>query len=81
MVAIVDGCVDARTVKFLEQLPQIYDQSKLTISSFDEPQGMAEASNAALSIAFEQKADFIAWMEPEATSVSERFETQINFMK
>ena len=81
MVAIVDGSVDVRTIKFLDQIPQMYDQSKLILARFDESRGMAEAGNTALQIAFEQKADFIAWMEPEATSVEERFETQINFMK
>ena len=75
MVAVDDGSIDTRTVKFLDQLPSLYDQSKLILVRFDSARGMAEADNVALQIAFEQKSDFIGWIEPEATSVSERFET------
>ena len=47
----------------------------------DQPIGLAQAGNLALQLAFEQRADFIAWMEPEAICASERFETQLSFFK
>ena len=48
MVAVDDGSIDTRTVKFLDQLPSLYDQSKLILVRFDSARGMAEADNVAL---------------------------------
>jgi len=78
LVIINDGSTSQRTVQYLESVEQM-NPRKIRVFTLDENRGIAEALNRGMQVAFEIQADFIARMDSDDVSVSQRIETQINY--
>lgn len=78
-----NGTSDTRTAKLLNQIDSgsLYDKSLVTVVRLAENEAsVAEANNVGIKVALDYyRAEYIAWVEPEAICAPERFKTQLEF--
>lgn len=74
----VDGPINSE----LEECLKLFEQDeRIEVKWFKENRGLAIVLNALLDICFEKSFEYIARMDADDISISNRFEKQINFLK